>query len=555
MKKKDEMKNFSLSKKRIMQIAEETAQELISSSEPPIFKEFKDVLREIVFQRLKDFIHNKNLNENTIKIEITKVVEEFWRLNEKKIASELKNGSVKKKQEGKKSEITHVDYSKLPDVSSNPAIHLEYMKSQEFVEDQELRKYVDIQIRDLKKSEVIAKKREIKDKIDKIRDRAKKLRMEKEKFEQLLKYPQIYTEKIELKQLPRNEFFKLIIKQIENLDYLQLMVDEENLKLQYGAYVHPLETKIVFEIAIEKNILIFKIFANVTENITQFKERLTRIIKFSIDYTEKIQISTNLIYINIKNAFNIIYELIGLFDLCNEGVTEKVYLKMSNIKILFENKLKLLKLTEIFENLRLKFAKNLDKEMMTLNFKAEIQYIILNWIKDILFFAETNIRNYISTISEQAVIEKINNELNGIRQKINIYINAYERQILQYLLIMGKYNGIAYYYHAFQKSEFLANLISGLISAIQSFGYEIMRNKSASIKNMQYEGFNISLCYGQDILTALITTGQIIGPLNKKLEDFTNQFEKNFQEELIEFDGIVDVFKPTSTLIQKYFEI
>ncbi|MHA1297975.1 MAG: hypothetical protein ACTSO9_00870 [Candidatus Helarchaeota archaeon] len=541
---------------KVKKIIEEIASELYNSSDPPRVEEFKDILSNLTYERINNLIPQDRNAQIKVKKEVDKIITEIWERVREKFSKKIEGKESSSKVKTKEPQIEYVDYSQFQDITSNPAMYLEYMKSQEFEEDRELRKYIEMQIREMKQDEIVSKKRDIKSRIERVRRRAIALKNEKQRFkDELLNLPPIFEQKINIQKFQKKELFGLLQKQFENFNYIQIFIDNQNFKMQFGGYFYPSKLKFLFEIELTDSELIYKIYSIDKQNSFDFKEKLVRLINFSLDYLEKVQVSTNLIYINIKNAFNSINELFGLFDLCNEGSTEKIYLKVSNIKMLFEGKLKLLKFAQILEKLRLKLAKYLEKEKIDSAIKSELQFIILNWIQEILFFAESNIRNYIETVKEQDVITRIKENLVKIQEKSNAYINDYERDILQHLVIMGKYNGIAYYSHAFKKSEIMANLLSGLLSAIQSFGYEIMRKRTTSIKTMQYEGLNIFLSYGEDILTALITTGRIIGPLYQKLEAITKEFEIEFKEELIEFDGKVDVFQSSENLIKKFFKI
>jgi len=541
---------------KVKKIIEEIASELYNSSDPPRVEEFKDILSNLTYERINNLIPQDRNAQIKVKKEVDKIITEIWERVREKFSKKIEGKESSSKVKTKEPQIEYVDYSQFQDITSNPAMYLEYMKSQEFEEDRELRKYIEMQIREMKQDEIVSKKRDIKSRIERVRRRAIALKNEKQRFkDELLNLPPIFEQKINIQKFQKKELFGLLQKQFENFNYIQIFIDNQNFKMQFGGYFYPSKLKFLFEIELTDSELIYKIYSIDKQNSFDFKEKLVRLINFSLDYLEKVQVSTNLIYINIKNAFNSINELFGLFDLCNEGSTEKIYLKVSNIKMLFEGKLKLLKFAQILEKLRLKLAKYLEKEKIDSAIKSELQFIILNWIQEILFFAESNIRNYIETVKEQDVITRIKENLVKIQEKSDAYINDYERDILQHLVIMGKYNGIAYYSHAFKKSEIMANLLSGLLSAIQSFGYEIMRKRTTSIKTMQYEGLNIFLSYGEDILTALITTGRIIGPLYQKLEAITKEFEIEFKEELIEFDGKVDVFQSSENLIKKFFKI
>lgn len=238
------------------------------------------------------------------------------------------------------------------------------------------------------------------------------------------------------------------------------------------------------------------------------KQKIEReLLSIGPAYTQKIEIGN----LNEKEIFELIHKQIQSFKF---------------IEVLYDE-----------VNLKMQYGGYLEQ------YRSKVALEILIDKQNLILKIFSNNPNKITEFESE--LEKI------IKNQLEQYIQIYEKDILQYLLVMGKYNGISYFNYSFKGFEFEPIQLSGLLSAIQTFGYDLMGLKTP-IKTLQYQDFNILLYYGEDIISALITIGQSLS-LAQKLEKFSIEFEKKFDRELKEFKGRIDKFKPAKELIPNFF--
>ncbi|MDD1779027.1 MAG: hypothetical protein LUQ65_12750, partial [Candidatus Helarchaeota archaeon] len=126
---------------------------------------------------------------------------------------------------------------------------------------------------------------------------------------------------------------------------------------------------------------------------------------------------------------------------------------------------------------------------------------------------------------------------------------------LRYLLVIHRVVGATLFHRQFGTWEINPDLISGFLTAIQSFGAEI-KSGTAPIRKMAYKGFEILLNQESALtFTALIVDGAISEWHEKKLAEFTKEFEKAFHDNLKSWSGELTQFKSTGLMIDRIFEL
>ena len=96
------------------------------------------------------------------------------------------------------------------------------------------------------------------------------------------------------------------------------------------------------------------------------------------------------------------------------------------------------------------------------------------------------------------------------------------------------------------------DLITSGLTGILSLISEITNEKKA-LRIIDKHRVKIYFSYGKHVICALISTKQL-PVLFKKLDIFTKSFEKQFEKELINFHGKINLFYKTGDLIKKYFK-
>lgn len=116
-------------------------------------------------------------------------------------------------------------------------------------------------------------------------------------------------------------------------------------------------------------------------------------------------------------------------------------------------------------------------------------------------------------------------------------------------------NGVCLFAYSFEKNIPLddSDLIAVGFSGIQMLLSEMVKT-SESLHLIDYQNVKIMLEQGVDAMFVLIIKEESTF-LDYKLKVFAEEFQTFFKEILQHWDGDIDVFKPTWTLIQRVFEV
>jgi hypothetical protein len=96
------------------------------------------------------------------------------------------------------------------------------------------------------------------------------------------------------------------------------------------------------------------------------------------------------------------------------------------------------------------------------------------------------------------------------------------------------------------------DLISGFLTAVQSFGSELSSEKT-EMKKLAYKDFEIELNVGDYVRAALFLIGPGTKWLINNLVTFINSFEQQFGEVLKDWHGDVSQFTTAPELVKEIF--
>jgi hypothetical protein len=135
---------------------------------------------------------------------------------------------------------------------------------------------------------------------------------------------------------------------------------------------------------------------------------------------------------------------------------------------------------------------------------------------------------------------------------------------VQYLLIIHKENTVPLFSHAFTEMPIDETLVSGFLSAINSFGAEIgakvtketgtsaaERFANSGLEELAYKQFKIAVFEGQYVRTAILLLKTASPSLKTKMKEFNAEFEKQFPDVCIKFTGAVPDPEPIIELAER----
>ena len=98
------------------------------------------------------------------------------------------------------------------------------------------------------------------------------------------------------------------------------------------------------------------------------------------------------------------------------------------------------------------------------------------------------------------------------------------------------------------------DLITGGLTGILTLISEITNERKRNLRIIDKQRVKIYFSYGKNIIVSLIST-KFLPVLFKKLEIFTKTFEREFEVDLLNFRGKINIFlDKTDKLVAKYFK-
>ncbi|MFX0132217.1 MAG: prenyltransferase/squalene oxidase repeat-containing protein [Candidatus Hodarchaeota archaeon] len=135
-------------------------------------------------------------------------------------------------------------------------------------------------------------------------------------------------------------------------------------------------------------------------------------------------------------------------------------------------------------------------------------------------------------------------------------VDEIKKEILRmrYLMVIHNEVGASVYNRQLGDWDLDPNLMSGFLSAIQTFSSEI-KKKEIPMKRMEYKDFEIIMEQGDYILVALFIDGKESDWIRSKLKSYVIEFEKEYDEQLKGWSGELTTFRKSGFLVDKAFEL
>lgn len=110
------------------------------------------------------------------------------------------------------------------------------------------------------------------------------------------------------------------------------------------------------------------------------------------------------------------------------------------------------------------------------------------------------------------------------------------KDLFRTLLIIEKASGLAMVSHSSEEIPMDKELVSGFLSAMDSFVSEI--GGTTSMNEINYKGFYIHAVYGEHIKLALFLSRPASQSLKERLAYFLNHFEEHYHDQILNFKEI-----------------
>ncbi|MHA1705639.1 MAG: hypothetical protein ACTSUX_06115 [Promethearchaeota archaeon] len=107
------------------------------------------------------------------------------------------------------------------------------------------------------------------------------------------------------------------------------------------------------------------------------------------------------------------------------------------------------------------------------------------------------------------------------------------KDIFRSLMIIDKVSGLAIFSLSSEDNDIDDGLVSGFLSAMDSFVGELSGN--SSMNEINYKGFHIHATYGEHVKLALFLSKPADQSLKERLKYFLKQFEEHYHDQILEF--------------------
>lgn len=295
--------------------------------------------------------------------------------------------------------------------------------------------------------------------------------------------------------------------------------------------------------------------SEINQNISTLKDLVDKTL---LTFSASEKLKTEKISQKILSSIDLCNQFFKLSEICNQNAAIKEITSVSDLILakMRENipDLDLIKVIEEKIDQIKERGSSDDKIPITAAF--ELKFLALNWIKGLFNIATSTKKVYLEMVekSDEKTSQKLQYELVLIGERLLEEEKNYSYQILNFLIITKKVSGICLYQKNFITAKFDIDLISGFLSAIQSFGTEISQEKT-TMEKLAYKNFKIFFQDGQYIRANLILLGEITDLLLTKLKNLVAAFEQHYHSLLIKETANISLFSKADVLINEYFNI
>lgn len=378
--------------------------------------------------------------------------------------------------------------------------------------------------------------------------------IEEEKLQNLKKSLQKSSFSIDFLAISANQAYNIVREQISALDVCETYNDPENFKSEWTGAAKVTGNELIISASISDNVAL-EVYSQDIKQATGLLAYIKNIIKLAIDNAQKVGGKIEQIGVKILDSFDLCKKLIQLASLC------EIQTFINDIvSILRDTELKMMKSypeTKIAQKITLwinQLSKELDQDtMIDERVATDLEFDIIQWLKEIKSVTQTNAKIYQETFTEYAKLGSVQEGLDALYLDIDEIEQKYSMKILRYLLVVQKDSGITVYREKLGSDvELDPFLVSGFLSAISSFGTELsMSKKETTMKKLTYEDFEIEIEDGEYVRAALLLQGKSTKFLLDRLLDFIQNFEEEFASVLIDWSGNMGIFKQASDLLLK----
>jgi len=348
--------------------------------------------------------------------------------------------------------------------------------------------------------------------------------------------------------------FRIACDQVSALDLAEVDSDYEKLIATYSGVAKVTGNSMVVEINNDNSDIQIQVWTSDMKQATGFIAYIKNLINVSLEVAQKLQLKVEKMGQTILDCFDISERMCRFYECCEEReIIHEITLLLGELIAKIERSFPDLKILEDIKNSLTKLENFRFGDSINDKLAIQLEMNVIDWLKELLKIIQNNAKTYQETFKDQDIsFNKIKERIEQLEERINKNEERFSINILRYLMVIDQKSGLTLFNHGFGDFQFDSDLVSGFLTAIQSFGTEISQ-KSTQMKKLAYQDFEISMDDGEKIRVALVLAGPITSYLESKLKEFISIFESRFANELQNWSGDVSEFHVMNPIADEIF--
>ncbi len=364
------------------------------------------------------------------------------------------------------------------------------------------------------------------------------------------------TTKIDYGDISQNQAFNIALSQIKALDLSKVNENKQELSTLYSGKVKVTGQEIVVKLSMDQPNIMIEVWANDLTQTTGLLAYIRNLIIISLEQSLKALEKSEDVARKIIDVFNYNNELKECFNTCCNGEKiKKISTSIAKIKNGLKKYYPDFKVLDSMNKWSIKLNGMFEEEScIDIDTAIELESDLIDWLKQLRDLVNYDIKLYKEDHEDfEKYIEDFEIGQENIDKNLELIEKIYGLSILNYVIVIHQNNGLAIYQEQLGPVELNADLVSGFITAIQSFGSEISK-KETPVTGLKYKNFNIEIGSGEYIQAIILLNGKTNDYLVQNLNNFVHEFENQYEHHLKSFSGNISQFNNSGNIFHKLFE-
>jgi predicted transcriptional regulator len=354
--------------------------------------------------------------------------------------------------------------------------------------------------------------------------------------------------------LSKENAFGIVSDQISALDLSLVQVDDAQLKAIYSGEAKVTNTKIIVEVETYEDAVKLVVWASDLKQVTGFMAYIKNLVNIALGMSKTLRMKEEKVGEKLLNAFEFVERLIQLFEYAEQNwALSEVLILLKEISRRIQRDLPSLPMD--IQHWVTNFDDKITAEATLTDQEAtQLEYDTFIYLEKVADLIQSNLEMYKSAFQEDTkIIPMIEEKYKDLMTILADLEKRYSKRTMKFLLVIDNTSGLTMFQQSFSEAMMDSDLVSGFLTAIQSFGTEFSADGSTEMKKLAYKDFEIEINIGDHIRAALFLSGPTSKYLVGALVKFITRFEKTYGENLKAWSGDVTLFEDAGELVAQIF--